>query len=47
LASDKEKENIKDVFLIHKGFDIIHIFDDEYKNDPQETLNRCIQFLTE
>lgn len=44
---DEEKETAKDVFLNSKGFKILHITDGEYFSDKQETLNKCIKFLTE
>jgi very-short-patch-repair endonuclease len=44
--SDEEKEIIKDKFLRLKKYKVLHIFDDEYKINPQETLNKCIEFLS-
>lgn len=44
---DEEKEKGKDTFLNYKGFQVLHIFDDEYKINPQEQLNKCIRFLME
>lgn len=43
--SDEEKEKIKDDFFALKNYKILHIYDDEYKNNPEETLNKCIEFL--
>ena len=44
--SDKEKEEAKDAFLRHKGYEVLHIMDDDYTKNPEEQLNRCINFLT-
>jgi len=45
--SDEEKEIAKDLFLGSKGLKILHVTDVEYNQDPQETLNKCIRFLTQ
>lgn len=44
--SDKEKEIAKDVFLNHKGYEILHVLHNDYQIDPNKVLNKCINFLT-
>lgn len=42
---DKDKDIAKDKFLNLKGYKVLHIDELEYKNYPEQILNRCIQFL--
>lgn len=42
---DKDKDMAKDKFLNLKGYEVLHIDELEYKNNPEQILNRCIQFL--
>lgn len=47
LPGIKEKDEIRDNFLIESGYEILRIQERDYYNDPQETLNKCIRFLTQ
>jgi len=42
---DKDKDIAKDKFLNLKGYEVLHIDELEYKNYPEQILNKCIQFL--
>lgn len=42
---DKDKDIAKDKFLNLKGYEVLHIDELEYKNNPEQILNKCIQFL--
>lgn len=42
---DKDKDVAKDKFLNLKGYEVLHIDELEYKNYPEQILNKCIQFL--
>lgn len=42
---DKDKDMAKDKFLNLKGYEVLHIDELEYKNYPEQILNKCIQFL--
>jgi len=43
--TDLEKEIKRDTFLISKGYKILHITEEEYENNPIETLKKCCLFL--
>lgn len=43
--NDKDKDIAKDKFLNLKGYEVLHIDELEYKNYPEQILNKCIQFL--
>lgn len=42
----KEKDKLRDLYLIKKGYKILRIGEKDYRKDPQNTLNKCIEFLT-
>lgn len=41
-----EKDKIRDEFLLSLGYKILRITERDYYNNPQETLNKCIEFLS-
>lgn len=42
----KDKDQIRDKFLQEeRGIQILRISDDEYKNDPEGTVQKCLEFL--
>lgn len=43
--SDKE-ELAKDIFIRHKGFEILHVDYNDYMNDKEGTILKCINYLT-
>ena len=40
---DKEKEDI----IVKKGFKIMSIWESEFKNDKEKTIQKCIDFINE
>ena len=44
--NDKEKDMVQDKFLQSKGFLILRIPEMEFVNNPQETIEKCLKFLT-
>jgi very-short-patch-repair endonuclease/transcriptional regulator with XRE-family HTH domain len=42
----QEKDKLRDKFLTESGYEILRINERDYCNDPQETLNMHIKFLT-
>jgi hypothetical protein len=42
-----EKDNIKIDLAIKNGFDVLTIWESEYKKNPQQTLEKCIKFIHE
>jgi len=42
---DTLKEEAKDAFLKHKGFEVLHVKEKDYKNNPEQVVNICLQFL--
>ena len=47
LSWVKEKDKLRDTYLINKGFVILRITEKDYRANKQQTLNKCIKFLTE
>jgi hypothetical protein len=47
LSWVKNKDKLRDEYLKSKGFEILRIQEKDYRNNKQETLNRCIKFLIE
>lgn len=43
---DEEKEKVKLKFLNDKGYNVLNIDCDEYIKNPKETLQKCINFLS-
>lgn len=39
------RDSEKDELLINSGFSILRVKEEEYKNDPQEIINKCLDFL--
>ena len=44
--NDEDKEITKDKFYNSLNYKVLHIPDKEYVNYPQETIQKCINFLT-
>ena len=42
-----EREQYRDSLLISEGFKILRIKEQEFKQNKQETLSKCLQFLTQ
>jgi len=42
-----EKDRIKTEIAIKNGFDVLTIWDSEYRKYPQQTLEKCIRFINE
>jgi len=42
---NKENDTLRDGILNTRGFKILRISDIDYNNDPQTTINRCINFI--
>jgi very-short-patch-repair endonuclease len=40
-----EKERIKKEWMEKRGYDVLTIWDSEYRKHPQQTLDKCIEFL--
>jgi very-short-patch-repair endonuclease len=40
-----EKEKIKKEWMEKRGYDVLTIWDSEYRKNPQQTLDKCIKFL--
>lgn len=45
--TDDEKEFAKDQFANHKGFEILHIKENDFYKNPDETIKRCLDFLNQ
>ena len=43
--NNREVEDIKDNFLKYKGYQILHILHNDHIKFPEETLQKCIDFL--
>ena len=44
---DKEKEFIKDEFFKIKGYEVLHIKEKDYYENPQRTITKCLTFLNQ
>ena len=47
LSWVQEKDVLRDKYLKGKGYEILRIQEKDYRYNKQETLNKCIKFLTE
>lgn len=44
---DKEKEFAKDEFFKIKGYEVLHIKEKDYYENPQRTITKCLTFLNQ
>lgn len=42
---NKERERMRDDMIIANGFEVLHVNESDYKNNPQREIDRCIRFL--
>lgn len=45
--TNRLRDSDRDEILIKSGYDVLHIKEEDYKNDPDECLIRCLDFLNE
>jgi very-short-patch-repair endonuclease len=36
---------LKNKIAIEKGFDVLVVWEDDYKNNPKKVLKECLEFL--
>ena len=44
---DAMKDNVKDMFLKLRGFDVLHVNEEDYYKNKDETIQRCLNFLNQ
>ena len=42
-----EKENKKINWIENRGYKVLIIWESEYRKNPQQTLEKCIEFINE
>lgn len=45
IQKTKKREQHRDKDLERNGYKVLHIWESEYKQNPQATINKCITFL--
>jgi len=41
----KEKDRLRDEYLISNGYQVLRIKESEYKKDKEKIINECLLFL--
>ena len=44
---NKLRDNARDEILIDSGYEVLHIKEEDYKNNPDECVSKCLNFLNE
>ena len=44
---NKLRDNVRDEILISSGYNVLHIKEEDYKNNPDECISKCLNFLNE
>ena len=44
---NKHREDERDSILRNNGYNVLHIWENEYKKDPEHTVQKCLNFINE
>jgi hypothetical protein len=44
---NKKREYLRDVAIIESGFDVLHINENDYKNNPEKEIKKCLEFIND
>ena len=43
--SNKEREENRDKFLLSEGYNVLHIKEEDYRQNPDNVVKICLEFL--
>jgi very-short-patch-repair endonuclease len=41
------KDTLKNLWMSERGYQVLTIWESEYKKNPKQTLEKCIKFINE